>query len=347
MSFFVDIRKQYGDFLLDVQLQAQNSIVGFLGASGCGKSLTLKCIAGIETPDSGKIIVNGRTLFDGDKRINVKPQDRKIGYLFQNYALFPHMTVEQNIMCGLSRIRNREERKRRTDEMMKKMVLTGLEKHLPKQLSGGQQQRTALARILASEPELLLLDEPFSALDSHLRLKLETEMKTILQEYQHDVIFVSHDRDEVYRLCDKIAIYDNGQISGFGNVKAIFRYPPSSQAARLTGCKNIAYAQKLEDNKVYVPSWNMIFSTEEYVKEELIAIGIRAHYFNATTPHNVGRVQLIEQIEEPFEWIIKFRYVGADEQTEPVWWRVSKEMKRHEMPDCLGVAPQNIILLYK
>ena len=172
MSVSVNIKKKYGDFCLDVAFEGGNEVLSLLGASGCGKSLTLRCIAGIETPDEGKIIINGVTVFDSEKRIDLKPQKRRVGMLFQNYALFPNMTVEENILCGLEGLRDKKERKARCKEAVSAFQLEGLEKHLTHQLSGGQQQRVALARMLVSEPEILLLDEPFSALDSHLRPEL-------------------------------------------------------------------------------------------------------------------------------------------------------------------------------
>ena len=178
MSLKVHIKKDYGSFKLNVDFETSHAPLAILGSSGSGKSLTLKCIAGIEKPDEGYIELNGRVLFDSEKKINLTPQQRKVGYLFQNYALFPNMNVVQNIMCGLTHYQCKkgstlkqkyEEKLRKVVEFLEFFQLKGLEKHKPHQLSGGQQQRVALARILASQPEVLLLDEPFSALDEHLR----------------------------------------------------------------------------------------------------------------------------------------------------------------------------------
>lgn len=346
MSLTVSIKKQLGDFLLDVELESENGILGMLGSSGCGKSMTLKCIAGIETPDEGRIVLNGVTLFDKKKQINLKPQQRNVGFLFQNYGLFPHMTVEQNVKCGLWRVKDRAQRQQLAGEMIRRMQLAGLEKHFPHELSGGQQQRTALARILVTEPEILLLDEPFSALDSHLRVQLEVEMKDLLREYGKDVLFVSHSRDEIYRSCDTLAVMDQGRVVRHDTVKEVFRQPLHRQAAALTGCKNIALAVKTGDRQVYVPDWGMHFTTAEPVEEGLTAIGIRAHYLNTRTPDNRGRVRFVEKVEEPFEWIYKFRYEDAKPDSPPVWWRMTKETKIEQMPEILGIAPQNIMLLY-
>ena len=163
MAISAEIHRKLNHFALDVCFSSKSRRIGILGASGCGKSMTLKSIAGIEVPDSGNIVVEGRILFDSDSRINLKPQKRNIGYLFQNYALFPTMTVAKNIAAGLKG--NRKENEQRVREMVRKFRLDGLEDQLPAQLSGGQQQRVALARIMAYEPDVILLDEPFSALD--------------------------------------------------------------------------------------------------------------------------------------------------------------------------------------
>ena len=181
MSLRAEIHKKLGAFSLDISLETQGGVLGLLGASGCGKSMTLKCIAGIEKPDSGYIALDGTVLFDSKRGINLAPQQRKVGYLFQNYALFPHMTVRQNILCGLKWEKRREIREQKYRDILKLLQLEELQKHRPHQLSGGQAQRTALARMLVNEPHLLLLDEPFSALDSHLREKLQMELRELLK----------------------------------------------------------------------------------------------------------------------------------------------------------------------
>ena len=208
----VNIQKSLGDFHLDVSFESGAGVTGILGASGCGKSMTLRCIAGIEKPDEGYIIFNDTILFDSKKRINVPPQKRKVGYLFQHYALFPNMSVKKNILCGLHGEKNTARRHKECDNVLQLLQLEGLENHRPSQLSGGQAQRTALARILVNRPRLLMLDEPFSAIDSHLRQQLQSEMKLLLEQYGGMALLVTHSRDEADYLCDCIAHMESGRI---------------------------------------------------------------------------------------------------------------------------------------
>ncbi len=235
MSLSVHIKKKIGDFLLAVDLEHEAGITGILGASGCGKSMTLKCIAGIEKPDTGRIVLNGRILFDSEKGVNLKPQERNVGYLFQNYALFPNMTVEQNILCGLSKEKDKKRRRQKAAGMLEMMELSDYGNQYPHQLSGGQQQRTALARILVSEPELLLLDEPFSALDAYLRKQLEKQVHGILKQYGKDVLMVSHNKDEIYSLCHETAVMHQGKVMEQGKTRQIFWKPKTKEAAALIG----------------------------------------------------------------------------------------------------------------
>ena len=196
----INIQKTLGRFHLDMHVKSNSKRIGILGASGCGKSMTLKCIAGIETPDQGQVVLEERTLYDSTQKINIKPQKRKIGYLFQNYALFPTMSVRKNIMAGLRC--SQEQQEKIADQMIEKFQLTGLGNRLPGELSGGQQQRVALARIMAYEPDAILLDEPFSALDEFLKDKLQQELMEMLEDYPGTVILVSHSRDEIYRFSE-------------------------------------------------------------------------------------------------------------------------------------------------
>lgn len=346
MNLSVNIQKQLGTFRLDVSFENSGGILGILGASGCGKSYTLKCIAGIERPDAGRIVLDGRTLFDSAEKICIPPQKREVGYLFQNYALFPHMTVEQNILCGLRRERDKAKRAAAMAELAGLLQLRGLEKLRPAQLSGGQAQRAALARILASRPKLLLLDEPFSALDSHLRGKLQIEMKELLSQLGANVIMVTHSRDEAYHLCQRLAIMDGGKLLTLRETKQLFADPGSLKAAELTGCKNNAPAFKVDDYTIEVPDWGVRLTAAQPVRDGLTAAGIRAHYFNPRTRHNRFPVRFVGEMEEPFEWILQFRFSGQPDSSPPLWWRVPKDKLPDPRPEALGAAPVNVLLFY-
>ena len=346
MSLSVHIEKKVGDFQLNINLDHEEGITGILGASGCGKSMTLKCIAGIEKPDKGRIVLNGRVLFDSEKNIHLKPQERNVGYLFQNYALFPNMTVEQNILCGLSKEKDKKRKKEKMESMIKIMELESCKGLFPHQLSGGQQQRCALARILVNEPELLLLDEPFSALDAYLREQLQTQGGKILEVYEKDVLMVSHSRDEIYYLCNQTAVMNQGRILNCGKTKEVFADPKSKIAAVLTGCKNIADACKTGEYEIYIPDWGIYLQTKTPVQENLCAAGLRAHYFNPKARENSYPVDFINEREDPFELRLLFRYKNQKEGTADIWWRMPKDRKPEELPKQLGIAPANVLLLY-
>ena len=346
MSLIVDIHRDFGGFRLDAAFEAENGVTCLLGPSGCGKSMTLKCIAGIERPDKGHIELDGRVLFDSEKHINLPPQERRVGYLFQNYALFPNMTVRQNILCGLRREKDRTVRERKLQDMLRMMRLEGQENHRPAQLSGGQQQRVALARILVSEPQLLLLDEPFSALDGHLRDALKIELRDLLPQFGREVLMVTHDRNEAYNMSRSIAVMEAGRLLTVQPTKQLFADPGSVAAATLTGCKNIASARKCGEFEVEVPSWGIRLKTAAPVRDDLKAVGIRAHYFSVSTSQNRFPITYVEEMEEPFELILQFRFEGQDPASPPIWWRIPKDRRPASFPQELGIAPVNILLLY-
>ncbi len=346
MSLIVDIRKRLSSFTLDVSFEAENGITSLLGSSGSGKSMTLKCIAGIERPDEGHIELDGVVLFDSAGGVNLSPQKRRVGYLFQNYALFPNMTVRQNLMCGLCREKERSVREARLKEMLRMLQLEDLESCRPARLSGGQQQRVALGRILLSDPRLLLLDEPFSALDGHLRDALKLSLRDRLVDYGREVLMVTHDRTEAYNMSREIAVMERGVIIAKKPTKELFADPGSVSAAILTGCKNISAARKIDEYTVEVPAWGVRLQTAQEVREGLTAIGIRAHYFNVSAPANGFPVVYCEEMEEPFETIIQFRFASQRPDSDKIWWRLPKDRRPSVFPGELGIAPANILLLY-
>ena len=277
MSLSVDIKKKFPNFTLDMHFSLSGRRVGILGASGCGKSMTLRSIAGIFQPDEGRIALGDRVLYDSARRIDLKPQVRNIGYLFQNYALFPNMTVRENIMAGLSGSKNAK--MARANEMIAKFGLNSLEDRLPRQLSGGQQQRCALARIMAYRPDVILLDEPFSALDWYLRDRMQRELSDMLRDYEGMVIMVSHDRDEIFRFSEELLIVDAGHVIRQGATREVFSNPGTRSAAVLTGCKNFSRAERIDDHHVRALDWGITVETERVLPEGICDLGFRAHQF--------------------------------------------------------------------
>ncbi|HAG69279.1 MAG TPA: ABC transporter ATP-binding protein [Lachnospiraceae bacterium] len=345
MSLYVDIEKKLGSFYLRSRFECGNEITGILGPSGSGKSLTLKCIAGIERPDRGRIILDGRVLFDSEKRIDLKPRKRRVGYMFQNYALFPDMNVGRNILCGLHGERDRGVRDRVLREALKRYGLEGLSERRVQELSGGQQQRVALARIMVNRPQLLLLDEPFSALDAHLRMKLQISMLETLREYGRPVLMVSHSRDEIYRMCSKTSVLTDGLMNGPVETESLFSDPKTVTAALLTGCKNITPARPEGRDILFAPEWGIAFRTSLGIPEAVTHLGIRAHYFDPSEKENRFPVRFVSGLEEPFERVLEFRYPGQSPESPDVWWRIPKSGSLCEKPEFLGVSPRYVMPL--
>ena len=275
MALYVDIEKRLGSFHLRSKFEVDRDTLALLGASGCGKSMTLKCIAGIEKPDRGQIILDGTTLFDSEQHIDLPPQKRHVGYLFQQYALFPSMTAEQNILCGI-RTGTRQEKRRKLAEAVRLFRLEGLEKKLPSQLSGGQQQRVALARILCTKPRAILLDEPFSALDGFLKWNLEIELSELLATFDGPIVWVSHDLGECRRNCSRVCVMESGLTGSIMELDELIRRPDSLSAARLVGYKNF-FRMEPRDGGAYLPDWGMTLPcTQVKPSMQTLAIGQNA-----------------------------------------------------------------------
>ena len=273
----INLTKRLPNFTLHVSFSTDRQPLGLLGASGAGKSLSLRCLAGIETPDTGRIVLNDRVLFDSDQGINVPICDRKIGILFQNYALFPHLTVAQNVAFGLRQTLPSAQVKSAVAQQLATVHLETLAQRYPHELSGGQQQRVALARALASQPEVLLLDEPFSALDTHLRARIEQQLIDRLQSYRGITLLVTHNLEEAYRVCQRLLVLDNGVAIAHGPKHRIFEQPRIVSVAQLTGCKNISPASVQGPNQVQVHRWHCTLQTVEPLPTNLSQVGIRAH----------------------------------------------------------------------
>ena len=336
----VNIQKELKEFDLNIDFELKNGCLGILGPSGCGKSITLKSVAGIVDPDNGVVSLttdSENVYFDSSKKINLKPQKRNVGYLFQNYALFPNMTVEENVAAGLSK----DDDKKIVSDMIKRFHLEGLEKRYPRQLSGGQQQRVALARILAYSPDVILLDEPFSAMDTFLKEQLRIQLSNILNEFDGLSILVTHDRDEVFQFCDELIILDKGRIIAKGETHNIFENPKKVQVARLTGCKNISKIEIIDDYHVKSLDWGVTFEVSQKISPNITHIGIRAHDFSPASENDLNSFDTLNstKIEKPFEWEISL--------ANGLWWKRDKQIHQHEfeIPKYLKVNPKNIILL--
>ncbi|MCX7657210.1 MAG: ATP-binding cassette domain-containing protein [Oscillospiraceae bacterium] len=347
MGLYVDIKKNLGNFSLEVSFEAERETFGILGASGSGKSMTLKCIAGIEKPDSGEIVFDGKIFYSSKKKINLPSRERHTGYLFQNYALFPNMTVEENIASGICG--SRTEKATLAGEKIKTFRLEGLEKKYPFEISGGQQQRVALARIFASKPEILMLDEPFSALDSYLKWTLEQEIVEVLQNFKGPAFLVSHNRDEAYRLCGRMAVISEGKIDMLDDKHGIFENPQKLSAAQLTGCKNISAAKKISDNEIFALDWEMPLKCAGKVGKNISHVGIRGNYFEVCadlSEENAFEYEIFQKIEDTFSVILMIKKKDANPEKLircevcDKKWKEIKEGKKY-----LKISPQKIFLL--
>ncbi len=347
MSLLVNIQKKLKSLNLNINLDTEGESTGVLGASGCGKSLTLKCIAGIETPDSGRIILNDRVLFDSEKNINMKPQDRNIGLLFQSYALFPNMTVRENIEIA---VKDKKKKSTVANNMLSMLRIGHLQKSYPNQISGGEQQRVALARMMAYEPELMMFDEPFSALDLFLKDQLQQEILEVLKEFPGETLMVSHSREELYRFCDDIVVISQGHTIEKGKKEEVFRSPCDIATAKLTGCKNISRAKKLSDYEVRALDWNINLETCRYVEEDISYVGIRAHNLKPCIKKekNSIPVKLAGFSEGPFEnnIILNNPTEGGDLK---IWWIISKQEWKNglneRVPERLSFPKEHLLLL--
>ncbi|WP_422482364.1 sulfate/molybdate ABC transporter ATP-binding protein [Pleomorphochaeta sp. DL1XJH-081] len=289
-------------------------IAGLLGPSGCGKSMTLKCIAGIVIPDKGKIILDDRVLFDSDKHINLKPQERKVAYLFQNYALFPTMTVRKNIYCGMHFLKDREKKKQKYEEAISLLHLEGLDGHKPSQLSAGQAQRVALARMIVGDPQLLLLDEPFSALDTHLKEKLQADVKELMGKLGKQAILVTHSQTEASRLCSRLCVIQKGSIIRQGKTDEVFSNPQYVACAHLFGYRNFSRFEKLSEGRIKLIPAGIELECSRPIPERYSIVSIPN---DAIYP--VGPIPVVTK-----DWMkeqdgnLLILYYGSDQK---LWWK--------------------------
>ena len=242
----ISLEVQEGEFLV------------LLGPSGCGKTTLLRCVAGLEVPDSGRINVGERTVFSREQAIHLPPRERQIGMVFQNYALYPHMTVFENVAFGLRmRKTGKTELKRRVEEALRLVDLEGFEKRSPKQLSGGQRQRVAVARTLVTEPRELLFDEPLSSLDPKLRVNLRAQLRALHKKIHATSLYVTHDQTEAMILGDRIAVLQDGVITQVDTPRMVYDHPATVKVAEFTGNPktNIIAGEihRIEDSPILIP----------------------------------------------------------------------------------------------
>lgn len=340
MELIVKIKKRLHQFNLEAHFKT-DSPLALLGASGSGKSMTLKCIAGIEKPDEGIIVLNGRTLFDSEKGINLTPQKRNVGYLFQNYALFSNMTVRENISVSPKSNKNK------ADKLIEEFYLSGLENKYPHEISGGQQQRTALARIIASEPEAILLDEPFSAIDSHMRWNLEMTVSDIIKNFGGITVMVTHDKNEAYRNCPKICIINDGKTEDIICSKQFISSPQTVAAAKIAGCKNIFKFNKTKENsRIFIPNLNIYIITADDIIDDRSYIGINSQDFSFEENEN-GIKCVVERVTEDINsTILMLKPLVAEKNSEALRVDINNN-KGLKVGDTVSIyiSPKNVLLL--
>ncbi|MDR1049168.1 MAG: ATP-binding cassette domain-containing protein [Synergistaceae bacterium] len=352
MTLRVKVRKSLGSFTLDVDFEAENETVGLLGASGCGKTMTLHCVAGILRPDEGRIVLDGTVLFDSERGIDLPPQKRRVGLLFQNYALFPNMTVAKNILTVLALKR----KERLLPSLVDRFRLGGLENRYPAQLSGGQQQRAALARIMAGEPGALLLDEPFSALDSFLRWQLEGELLQFLETFGGPALYVSHDRGETYRICARACVMDRGRNERIRPVADIFEFPDTLASSILSGCENHSRAERLGGHLLRAVDWNVNLRCGAGVPDfspDAFYIGVRASRVRpggeraGEDEENLFPCLVLRVVEDLSSVLAVLRPVGAEGELSRIRMELPKQKETPRPGDILrvAVAPHDILPL--
>lgn len=354
-GLIVNIQKQLTHFDLDLAFSVAESTLGILGGSGAGKSMLLRCIAGMESPSQGQIVLNGRILFDAKRRINIPSRDRRIGFLVQNYALFPHMTVAQNIAFGLPKALSTRDRRQRVATQLATIQLEEYGDRYPNQLSGGQQQRVALARVFASQPEVLLLDEPFSALDTHLRSQMEQEMVAHLHCFRGVSLLVTHNLEEAYRICKHLLVLEQGHTLAYGSKYDVFERPGRLDVAQLTGCKNFSAAKAIAEQEIFALDWGISLRVMDAIPDRLAYIGFRAHQFRfvneLTDQDNTVPCWLVSISEIPHRMtlFLKFNMPPTHLQDYDVQAEVFKEkwerLKQNAQPFYVQLESLNLILL--
>jgi ABC-type sulfate/molybdate transport systems ATPase subunit len=357
MTLEVEISQQLPDFTLSVQFSADEQTVGILGPSGAGKTMLLHCIAGLVRPDRGRIVLDGEVLLDTDRHIRVPARNRRIGLLFQHYALFPHRTVAENVAFGLPSS-SADERLNRVRALLERTHAAELQERYPRQLSGGEQQRVALARALAIEPRALLLDEPLSALDTHLRSQIETQLQETFASFRRPALLVTHNVEEAYSLGERLMVLSRGQIAAFGPKEAVFRHPPNLEVARLSGCKNFSRMKAVDAKFIEAIDWNCRLQIESGTSITSGHVGIRAHHIDFLESHdavnsqnNVFPCWLVRSSETPFRITLFLRLhrppegSGAHDLQAEVFKEKWERFRHRPLPWHVRLAPDSLFVV--
>ena len=355
-GFGLDVKaeRRLENFTLSVSLKTPEGAVGLLGPSGAGKSMTLRMIAGLTTPDRGRIVLNDRVLFDSDTKQNLPAAERRIGVVFQDYALFPHLTVAENVGFGLRKLA-KEQRKRQVENHPALMQISDLANRFPREISGGQRQRVAIARCMAIEPDALLLDEPFAALDPHLRRQTEEQLRKALADFKGPVVFVTHDMEEAFRFCTDLLVLDAGSVIASGPKHQLFEAPGTVAAARLTGCKNVVSAARLHSGRISIPAWGCELATSRPADDALTHIGYRSHqirFVRDESGDNIFQCWVVSTSEAPHEMTLYLRLHARPNPGEPAHLQadVSKDVWRTlsstPQPWKIKLDPVRILLLH-
>lgn len=314
----LEIHKTFPGFTLDLALDApEEKIIVLFGPSGSGKSLTLGALAGWYAPDAGRIQVGDRLFFDAKRNVNLSPQERRVGMVRQDLALFPHLTAAENIAYGLFR-ENSQTRATAVREFLDLMELDGLGSHKPAQLSGGQQQRVALARALAIRPTVLLLDEPFSALDQPTRVELRNQVRKLQQRLKTSMLFVTHDLSEAHLMADYLAIVEAGRVVQFDKPDQVERAPANSRIAGIVGYRNILPATVIDANGIRIGEREIETDTKGFARNAQVFVCIRQERvtlvrrdFDPNQLPNVIEGNVMRDESDGSNVVLWFRALGA------------------------------------
>lgn len=354
-SLQVEVERCLESFTLNITFETARDAIGLLGPSGSGKSMTLRMIAGVSTPHRGRIVLNGRVLFDTASKINIPAAQRRIGVVFQDYALFPHLTIEENVGFGLHGV-PRQERRARVDQQLHALRIADLSHRYPKEISGGQRQRVAIARCMAMQPDALLLDEPFAALDPHLRRQTEEQLRESLAGFNGPVVFVTHDMEEAFRFCTDLLVLDHGTVIAHGPKHQLFEAPATVAAARLTGCKNVVAINRITPYSIRIPAWNCDLRSAAPVPEGTTYLGYRSHQFRFTQHAEIPNTfpcWLVGLSEAPHEMTLYLRLHTSPQPGEPAHvqadlpkdlWRT---LEKEPQPWHITFVPERLLLLQR